>query len=144
MTASSTQSQDRGTDFKGSGCCGVSARANWSGTNLIAMVAGFVLFWPLGLFMLYWIFKGREVRDLPQQVMGKWHELKRGGFCPMGEAGSDNPVFNAYQQAQYDRIREIKAEIKARARRFAEFRARAKARADEEEFRRFMDDSPAS
>ena len=67
--------------------------------------------------------------------------FKRGG----GRAaqGSDNEIFNEYQQTQYDRISEIKEEIRTRARRFAEFRSDAKRRADEEEFRRFMDDSPS-
>ena len=58
-------------------------------------------------------------------------------------SGTGNQVFNEYQQTQFDRIREIKDEIKERARRFADFRSDAKRRADEEEFRRFMDDSPS-
>ena len=58
------------------------------------------------------------------------------------DARSDNVVFNEFQQTQYDRIREIRDEIKERSRRFAQFRANAKRRADEEEFNRFMGDAP--
>jgi hypothetical protein len=51
-------------------------------------------------------------------------------------------VFNTYQNTQYDRIREIKEEIRARAKRFSEFRADVKRRADEEEFNQFMSNAP--
>ena len=53
-------------------------------------------------------------------------------------------MFNAFQQTQYDRIAEIKEEIRERSRRFTEYRADAQRRADEEEFNRFMANSPAS
>ncbi len=56
----------------------------------------------------------------------------------------DNVVFSEYQQTQYDRIREIKDEIKSRSKRFNDFRASAKRRADQEEFNQFMADSPST
>ena len=141
MTCSSATMNNNGSHNKGSGCCGFGAGANWSVTNIVAMVIGFVLFWPLGLFMLYWIFKGRDVMDLRRHLAEKWNRFK--GNEGTEANGTDNQVFNEYQQTQYDRIREIKDEIKERARRFAQFRSDAKRRADEEEFRRFMDDSPS-
>lgn len=141
MTSSTAAMNDNGSRYEGGRCCGFGANANWSPVNIAAMVVGFVLFWPLGLFVLYWIFKGRSVLDLRAPLAAKWR-----GFTGKDRAetnGTDNQVFNEYQQTQHDRIREIKEEIKERARRFAEFRSAAKRRADEEEFRRFMDDSPA-
>ena len=57
-------------------------------------------------------------------------------------ADTDNVVFNEYQQTQYDRVNEIKEEIKVRAKRFYEFRSDAKRRADAEEFNNFMSNSP--
>lgn len=141
MTSSTATMNNNGNHDRGSRCCGFGGSANWSGTNIVAMVIGFVLFWPLGLFMLYWIFKGRDVVDLRGHLAGKWRRFK--GNDATGANGTDNEVFNEYQQTQHDRIREIKDEIKERARRFAEFRSDAKRRADEEEFRRFMDDSPS-
>jgi hypothetical protein len=109
------------------------------------MVVGFVLFWPIGLFVLYWMFTGRDVRDLPQSIYRQWERVTgmRNGVEGFGTDGqSGNVVFNEFQQTQYDRIREIKEEIKQRAHRFTEFRAAAKRRADEEEFNRFMADRP--
>jgi len=114
----------------------------WSGFNIAVMVVSFVLFWPIGLLVLFWIVTGRNLRDLPAAVGDKWSSLMS-KFERNGRS-SGNVVFNEYQQTQYDRIREIKAEIKDRSKRFNDFRADAKRRADEEEFNRFMDNSPAS
>ena len=141
MTSSTATMNNNGAHDKGTRCCGFGASANWSVTNIVAMVIGFVLFWPLGLFMLYWIFKGRDVTDLRRHLVEKWNRFK--GNDATEASGTDNQVFNEYQQTQFDRIREIKDEIKERARRFTDFRSDAKRRADEEEFRRFMDDSPS-
>lgn len=143
MTSSTNTMNDSDMHYQRHGGCAFSGKsANWSGLNIAAMVIGFVLFWPIGLFMLYWIMSGRNVADLSGQLAEKWQQFKGGNSNKSG--GADNEVFNEYQQTQYDRIREIKEEIKSRARRFAEFRSTAKRRADEEEFRRFMDDTPSS
>ncbi len=141
MTSSTATMNNNGNYDRGSGCCGFSGNANWSVTNIVAMVIGFVLFWPIGLFILYWILKGRNVTDMRSHLAEKWHRFK--GNEATEASGTGNQVFNEYQQTQFDRIREIKDEIKERARRFADFRSDAKRRADEEEFRRFMDDSPS-
>lgn len=113
-------------------------RGRWTGFNIAAMVVGFVFFWPVGLVVLYWILKGRDARDLPAAIRDQW-AMWRGGSC----GRSDNVVFNEYQQTQYDRIREIKDEINSRSKRFEEFRRDVQRRKDEEEFNRFMADSPS-
>ena len=112
-------------------------RGRWTGFNIAAMVVGFMLFWPVGLVVLYWILKGRDARDLPAAVREQWSQLRGVSY-----SRTDNVVFNEYQQTQYDRIREIKDEIDSRARNFAAFRDDAQRRKDEEEFSRFMASSP--
>jgi len=118
---------------------------NWSGLNIAAMVVGFVLFWPLGLFLLFWNITGKDVQELPNAIRGLWSRVDDAwrGNGSDSRSTTKNDVFNEFQQAQYERIREIKDEIKKRARRFRDFRARAKRRADEEEFNQFMSDAPA-
>ena len=118
---------------------------NWSGLNIVAMVVGFVLFWPVGLFLLFWNITGRDVQELPNAVRRLWSSADNlwRGNPPDSRTTSENVVFNEFQQAQYERIRDIKDEIKERARRFRDFRARARRRADEEEFKEFMSDAPA-
>lgn len=113
---------------------------HWTGMNIAAMVVAFVFFWPLGLVILYWTLKGRNVKDLPAAIKEKVAMLT-GGW---GTHASSNVVFDEYQQTQYDRIREIKKEIKERSDRFNEFRADVKRRADQKEFDDFMASTPAS
>ncbi len=141
MTCSSSTMSGSDTQYKNEGCCRFNGKANWSGVNIAAMVIGFVVFWPIGLFLLFWILTGHDVLNLPADFATKWHQLKGSPSSKTGD--TDNGVFNDYQQTQHDRIREIKEEIKSRARRFTEFRSAAKRRADEEEFRQFMDDKPS-
>jgi len=123
-------------------CSGVwgNGKANWSGFNIAGMVVGFVLFWPVGLFMLYWIMTGRQVSELPGAIREQWARWT-GRRHGSGVLGADNVVFAEYQQTQYDRIHEIKQEIKERARRFQDFRDDVKRRADQEEFNQFMADA---
>lgn len=146
MSSENASSNAKTTTKSEARCCGGRGkRANWSGINIAAMVVGFVLFWPIGLFILYWIFTGRDARELPRWISQQWTKViaMRNGFDGFGNDGhNDNVHFNEFQQTQYDRVREIKDEIKERARRFTNFRADAKRRADEEEFNRFMADNP--
>ncbi len=124
-------------------CGSNSARtARWSGINIAAMVVGFVFFWPVGLVVLFWIMSGRQVQELPGAVREQWVHFFGGGKTPVEVI--DNRVFNEYQQTQYDRIREIKEEIKHRAQRFTDFRNDAQRRADQEEFDRFMASNPTA
>lgn len=117
-------------------------RGRWSTANIAALVVSFVLFWPVGLLVLFWILKGRNVKDLPGAIRDKWQATigQRGHH----RHGTGNSVFNEFQQAQYDRIKEIKDEIKERSNRFADFRADARKRADQEEFNQFMAGSPST
>lgn len=117
-------------------------KGNWSSFNIAAMVISFVFFWPIGLLVLYWIMTGRNVQDLPGAIKAKWQDFS-GGTHSFGER-SGNSVFNDFQQTQYDRISEIKHEIKARSERFKEFKRDAQRRADQDEFNRFMANSPDS
>ena len=118
---------------------------NWSGLNIAAMVVGFVLFWPVGLFVLFWIITGRDVQELPDAIRNLWTRVDNAwrGNGSDSRGPTENVVFNEFQQAQYERIRDIKDEIKERAQRFRDYRARAKRRADEDEFNQFMADAPA-
>lgn len=136
MTSSSnaTMNDSGHSRFSRRGCC----NGNWSGMNIAAMVVGFVLFWPVGLLILYWNIKGRDLKDLPSAVQAKWSNLVSGGKSMSVNVKGENSVFDEFQQTQYDRIAEIKEEIKNRANSFKEFRSDAKRRADEDEFKEFM------
>ncbi|MEZ5535791.1 MAG: DUF2852 domain-containing protein [Thiolinea sp.] len=141
MSSSDSSKAEKSAEWSwhcsGNGHCG---SGKWSGMNIFAMVLGFIFFWPVGLVILFWILSGRHVRDLPAAVKRQWKRAF--GGADSGAPDTGNVVFNAYQQTQYDRISEIKKEIRDRARRFGEFRADKRRRADEEEFSQFMASNP--
>jgi hypothetical protein len=120
--------------FCGKGNC---AKGNWSGINIAAMVIGFILFWPLGLVVLYWNITGRNIKDLPPAIQEKWNAVFS-GVKNHKDSDGGNSVFDEFQQTQYDRIHEIKEEIKSRASSFRIFKSDAKRQADEVEFKDFM------
>ena len=111
--------------------------------NIAALVAGFVIFPPLGFIVLLWTLSGRPITELPGAIRDKWNQYK-GGKREMKPEASDNAVFKEYQQTQYDRINEIKEEIRTRAQRFAAFRSDAQRRKDQEEFDTFMSSAPVN
>lgn len=142
---SSSQSNTVGQQgYKAWSRCGntMGKNARWSGINIAAMVVGFVFFWPVGLLVLFWIMSGRQVQELPGAIREQWGRMF--GNSSESAGTEDNVIFNEYQQTQYDRIREIKEEIKTRSGRFGEFRMNAKRRADQEEFNSFMAGGPYS
>lgn len=143
METSSTATMESTHERSQNRSCGshLSKGGNWTGFNVVAMVLGFVFFWPVGLLILFWILSGRHVQDLPGAIRSAWSSV-RGGHSRGHRGPTDNVVFNEFQQTQYDRIREIREEIGASARRFNEFREGARRRADEEEFNRFMASAP--
>lgn len=114
---------------------------HWSGANIAAMVLGFVVWPPLGLVVLVWTIAGHPIQALPAWVRDKWRRFFRGASVH-GYSESDNTVFNEYQQTQYDRIHEIKEEIRNRARAFRDFRFNARRRQDQKEFDEFMATKP--
>ena len=118
------------------------SKGNWSPFNIGAMVFGFVLFWPIGLVVLYWNISGRDARDLPAAIKQKWSSMFNRSKAESSPSTHENSVFDEFQQTQYDRIAEIKEEIRERARRFNEFRSDAKRRAEQEEFNQFMASHP--
>lgn len=122
---------------KGHSCSG----GNWSAANITAMVLGFIIFAPLGFIVLVWSLLGNPIQELPTWVREKWHRFtRRTGSKSMNN--EDNEIFNEYQQTQYDRIREIKEEIRKRAEAFRDFRANAQRRKDQQEFDEFMANKP--
>lgn len=140
MTSSSGSTANDSGQFRDShkGCC---MRGNWSGMNIAAMVIGFVIFWPIGLFLLYWNVSGRDVKDLPSAIQEKWSAMFNGSFYRTRgneDSNGENSVFDEFQETQYDRVTELKEEIKKRASSFRDFRSDAKRSVDESEFNEFM------
>lgn len=141
MSSTDFSSADQGRGRCFGGDMRLCRGGHWSGANIAAMVLGFVLFPPLGFVVLVWTILGHPIQELPGWVRDKWSQTF--GSRPARQTeGGDNVVFNQYQQTQYDRIREIKDEIRRRAEAFRSFRSDAKRRQDQREFDEFMSSGP--
>lgn len=100
---------------------------------IAAMVGGFILFWPVGLFILgYLIWSGR---------MGCWkkfglEEIGRGRgrwYAPSGNTSSGNAAFDEYREETLKRLEEEQKE-------FGEYLERLRRAKDKSEFDQFMSD----
>ncbi|HKK37436.1 MAG TPA: DUF2852 domain-containing protein [Paracoccaceae bacterium] len=95
-------------------------RPGWIG----AMVLGFILAWPVGLALLfYMIWSGRMGRECRQDR--RWSRSRRGG--------TGNAAFDDYKEATLRRLEEEQAAFES----FLERLRRAK---DQAEFDQFMDE----
>ena len=101
------------------------------------VILGFVLFWPLGLVILFYLMWSGKMRCCTERLASwKRDELKR--WCiPYGASGSTgNMAFDEYREATLKRLEEEGREFT----RFVERLRRAK---DQDEFDRFMSEQAA-
>jgi hypothetical protein len=118
----------------------------WHPANIAAMVIGFIVFFPIGLAVLFWnIWSSRH---------GQWQASP--AFAGMGGAGfgqmpwsqtnrdlsrdSGNSVFEDYKKATLERLEEERRKLIAEQEAFASFMDDLKKAKDREEFERFMRD----
>ena len=143
--------------------CGVS---NWSMFEIVAMVLGFIVFWPIGLAILgfkIWQRKSGYSGDLQTAAQEKWREARgmmnnsvktsgpwawghRSGFAP----ATGNSAFDDWKRAELARLEEERRKLQDAHNEFAAFLDNIRRAKDREEFERFMNerrnrqgDSPA-
>lgn len=140
----SHKSKGKGSNWKGAKLKG-SGASPWNPCSIVAMVLGFILFWPIGLALLFWMISGRPVSAIPGAARETWASMfgsgNSSGWASRSTAQSGNQVFDEYQQTQHDRIAEIKTEIRDTYDRFRDFKNDAKRKAEKEEFDNFMNSS---
>jgi hypothetical protein len=143
---------------------GHSCGFGWKPIELVAMILAFILYWPIGLAILFakiWQMKSGYGTDLPgfvqaklrekfrekwEQKMGRhWacgpgrHEFSdwpRHGHWRMRSSG--NLAFDDWREAELARLEEERQKLLAAEREFAEFMDNLRRAKDREEFDRFM------
>ncbi len=139
--------------------CGVSG---WKPIELVAMILGFVLFWPIGLAILLakiWQRKSAYAGDLPsfietklrEKFREKWEQkMGRHWACGPGRhefsdwprhwrmRSSGNLAFDDWREAELARLEEERQKLLAAEREFGEFMDNLRRAKDREEFDRFM------
>jgi hypothetical protein len=108
---------------------------------IAVMVAGFILFWPIGLAILaYLLWSGRmgcgrhggDMSRWQQRMADKWDgKMERWGREMRGFHSSGNHVFDDYREETLRRLEEEQRE-------FREFLARLRKAKDKDEFDQFM------
>ena len=111
----------------------------WSPLNVVLMIAGFIIFWPLGLAMIAWIIWGDEIG----RMFGDAKAQFRGAACaaPFSAAASGrtgNLAFDEYRTAELKRLAEERRKLEEMRAEFEGFVAELHRTKDQEEFKRFM------
>lgn len=122
----------------------------WSAWEIGAMVAGFVVFWPLGLIALFlkWkngeMWKGSAERAAPwagfrmPDFSGWRSQASSYGFSGGGFTGSGNAAFDAYKREQLQRLDDERRKLEDEQKAFRDFVEKVRRAKDQEEFDRFM------
>lgn len=126
----------------------------WRPIELVAMILGFVFFWPVGLAIVLWKVWQRKhgyEGDLASFLQDKWqakrewamthkeewaHYGSRFSGWNMGSSG--NSAFDEWRGAELARLEEERQKLVAAEREFADFMANLRRAKDREEFDRFM------
>jgi len=146
------------TTWRGHGC----GASRWTAFEVVAMILGFIVFWPIGLAILgYKFWQGRYGgADLQTVAAGKWNEARsamagasRSYSCgPWRRSGwfysssTGNSAFDEWKAAELDRLEAERRKLEEAHREFADFVENLRKSKDREEFERFMNERgrPAS
>jgi hypothetical protein len=124
----------------------------WTAVELIAMVLGFMVFWPVGLAVLafkYWQYKtgGADLQTVATGAFGRARSAM-GGFQAGARSGATwahgftsstgNAAFDAWKRAELARLEEERRRLEEAHREFADWLDNVRKAKDREEFDRFM------
>jgi hypothetical protein len=125
----------------------------WKPVEILAMVLGFIMFWPIGLAVLGWKMWQRR-SGYPGDIVSfgreKWDRFARwqGGApryahypwsgASYGAGSSGNVAFDEWRAAELARLEAERRRLAAAEREFAEFMENLRRAKDREEFERFM------
>jgi len=124
----------------------------WKAVEILAMVLGFIVFWPIGLAILGWkIWQKRSgyQGDILSFMQEKWAsrgQWRQEGFAAnrygfgAGAASSGNRAFDEWRSGELERLEEEYQRLAAAEREFAEYMDNLRRARDRQEFERFMNE----
>ena len=128
---------------------GSGIRSRWSPWEVGAMVAGFVVFWPLGFLALFLKWKNGEMWRGASEAKVPWSNFKTPDFQSWKTStasygfsgmGSGNAAFDAYKREQMKRLDEERRKLEDEQKAFRDFVEKVRRAKDQDEFDRFMAD----
>ena len=102
--------------------------------EIVAVVAGFVVYWPIGAAFLVW-----KLWKLKEEGAWDWPNTDRSRF-DFGSGSTGNAAFDTYKREQLARLEEERRKLEEEQRAFARFLDELKKTRDRETFDRFMDE----
>lgn len=105
-----------------------SRHGRWTPLSILAVVAGFILWWPLGLTVLAYVLWAGPIDTLADDGARKLRDAFGARSAPKG---SGNAAFDAYKAETLKRLEAEQAE-------FADYLTRLREARDRNEFERFM------
>jgi hypothetical protein len=129
--------------------------APWKPVEILAMVLGFFVFWPIGLAVLSWKFWQKksgypgDIISFGREKWRNWANLTRGsdrwGFSVKAASGfgmgsTGNRAFDEWRATELAWLEEERQKLVAAEREFAEFMENLRHARDREEFERFMNE----
>ena len=121
------------------------SRGRWSALNIVLMVVGFAVFWPLGLAMLAWIIWGDEIGRRTAEFKGQFRSFADRAPSFGGGAGggwtrdTGNVAFDEYRAREIERLEAERRQVETMRGEFESFLKELRRVKDQEEFDRFME-----
>jgi uncharacterized protein DUF2852 len=132
--------------WRGRGC----GASRWSVFEIVAMVLGFIVFWPIGLAILafkFWQRKAGYPGDLQTMAQDKWREARNAfsGANWQGRRGfyassTGNLAFDEWRATEIARLEEERRKLQEAHQEFSTFVENIRRAKDREEFERFMNE----
>lgn len=133
------------------------AGTRWTAVELIAMVLGFMVFWPIGLAILgfkYWQYKtgGSDLQTVAtgafrnaRSAMGGFQASAPGQWARQNwtngfTSSTGNAAFDAWKGAEIARLEAERRRLEDAHREFSEWLETVRKAKDREEFERFMNE----
>lgn len=126
-------------------------RNRWNPLHLVAVIAGFIVWWPLGFAALAYVLWGDRlsrdrVRDGFDRAKAEFGGIARDarGWTRPEWSATGNAAFDEYRTETLNRLDEERRRLQEEGRAFAEFLTNLRRARDKEEFDRFMAERNAS
>ncbi|NRA88668.1 MAG: DUF2852 domain-containing protein [Rhizobiales bacterium] len=122
------------------------SNSNWKLPNIAIMVAGFVIFPPVGFAVLAWLVFGKNV-DIANKISNKFNGMSTGRKCCKSSkkrhyGNTGNMAFDSYKADSIAKLEEEmqrrKVQLKEEEVQFSEFVTNLQQAKDQAEFNQFM------
>lgn len=140
-------------------------KTRWRALEIIAVVLGFIIWWPIGLSLLLWkLWRSKNgkpadiidaARNMEEKVMQNWPEKARRwgcssrrnvedampanwGFSSTAARSTGNAAFDEWRDAELARLDEERRKLEESAREFSDYVDNLRKAKDRQEFDQFM------